>query len=134
MAPTLEAIAVRSTRCAELSLLEGGIVQVRVKRDPPQRVEDAHENLRAARELAAGKRLPILVDITHTRPLEAEVRHVYRREGLRESFSALALVVAANPLGLMLGNVYLGVTKPDIPAQLFRHPEAALEWLRRITK
>jgi hypothetical protein len=47
----------------------------------------------------------------------------------RGTFSALALLVEANPFGRMFGNVYLRIAKPGIPTRLFSDEAEAATWL-----
>lgn len=73
------------------------------------------------------------MDLRAAKPLEAEVRHFYSGPRL-EAFVALALVVNGRPLGLMMGNVYLRVVRPKIPAQLFLELEPAAKWLQSLSR
>jgi hypothetical protein len=73
----------------------------------------------------------LLIDIRRAQPLDAETRHHYSGQALVDSFSALALLVEASPLGRMMGNVYLRVARPGIPTRLFVEEERAAEWLFR---
>jgi hypothetical protein len=43
----------------------------------------------------------------------------------------MALLVKANPLGRMVGNLYLHFANTAIPTRLFTNEPRALEWLRR---
>ena len=78
----------------------------------------------------AGRRRPLLVDITGSPALDAETRHLYSGQTLIDGFTALALLVEASPLGRMLGNVYFRVARPGIPAHLFTDERAAVDWLK----
>lgn len=109
--------------------LRDGVVSVRVRAAVAQTVADAEQNLAAALQLRDGQRRPILVDIRDAVPLDAEVRRCYSGEVL-VGFSALALLIKANPLGRMIGNVYLRVANTRIPTRLFTDEDSALQWLR----
>jgi hypothetical protein len=50
---------------------------------------------------------------------------------LVKGFTALALLVAASPLGRMMGNVYFRVARPGIPVHLFNDEPSAVAWLLR---
>jgi hypothetical protein len=69
------------------------------------------------------------VDIREAVPLAADVRRYYSGPVL-QSFSALALLIHASPLGRMIGNVYLRVANTAIPTRLFTNEDSAIEWLR----
>ena len=102
---------------------------VRIHDGAQQSLEDAATNLAEASAATAGRRRPLLVDIRAAQPMEAEVRHHYMGRTLVESFSAIALLIEGSPLGRMMGNVYLRVARPGIPAQLFIDEPRAIAWL-----
>lgn len=113
-----------------MALLDAdGCVVVRVKAGVVQSIEDAKANLSAALCEAAGRRRPILIDISRAVPLDAEVRRYYSGTVLVDSFTALALLVNASPLGRMIGNVYLRVANTFIPTRLFTDEPSARRWL-----
>src|SRR5262245_47339667 len=118
----------QDTRTAAIVLTEG-VVTVRVRPGAQQTVADAQANIEAALTEAAGRRSPILVDITVALTLDAEVRRYYSGTVLIDGFTAMALLVKANPLGRMIGNIYLRVANTLIPTRLFNDEPAAREWL-----
>ncbi len=117
------------TSTAHIELTAAGYVVVRVHPGVVQSVEDARANLSAAIEACGGTKRPLLVDISRCEPLEPAVRHHYTGERLVHSFRALALLVEASPLGRMMGNVYLRIARPGIPARLFVREAEAVAWL-----
>jgi hypothetical protein len=117
------------TRTAEVELVDGRIVVTRIRQGAAQDLTDARQNLSASIAAAGGLRCPLLVDITGSKPLPAEVRHYYTGERLVGAFTALALVVEASPVGLTMGNIYLRIASPGIPTRLFTKEPDALEWL-----
>jgi hypothetical protein len=118
----------QETRTARVGL-EGDLIIVRIRNGAQQSLVDAKENLAAAVNETGGGRRPLLIDIRGAQPLDAEARHHYSGQTLVESFSALALLVEGKPLGRMMGNVYLRVARPGIPARLFSDEARAIEWL-----
>ncbi len=119
----------RQTGTAQIALSEQGILIVRIHRGAQQTAADALENLAATMSVGAGKRRPLLVDITGSPPLDAETRHLYSGKSLVAGFTALALLVEGSPLGPMMGNVYLRVARPGIPTRVFTNEARAHEWL-----
>jgi hypothetical protein len=117
------------TKTARIELSDEGLVIVRIKDGAYQSLADAEENLAVTVSATAGKRRPLLVDIRHARPLEAEVRHYYSGQTLVDRFSAMALLVDDATFGWMMGNVYLEVAKPGIPTQLYSDEAEATKWL-----
>ena len=116
------------TPTAVVALHDDRIITVRVRAGVAQTVADAEKNLAAALELRDGQRRPILVDIRDAVPLDAEVRRCYSGEVL-VGFTCMALLIKANPLGRMIGNVYLRVANTRIPTRLFTDEGSALQWL-----
>jgi hypothetical protein len=119
------------TRTATIERSTHGIIVVRIRPDVDQTIDDAVANIAGAKAMSSG-RCPILVDLRSARPLPAETRHYYSGPQLTETFRALALVVPGGAFGRMFGNVYLRVTKPGIPSQLFADEAVAIAWLRGI--
>jgi hypothetical protein len=120
---------VHQTPTAVVALNDDRIITVRVRPGIAQTLADAEKNLSAALQLRDGQRRPILVDIREAVPLAADVRRYYSGPVL-QGFSALALLIRANPLGRMIGNVYLRVANTAIPTRLFTSEDSAVEWLR----
>ena len=119
----------QETRTAIVTLDPDGCVAVRVRPNVPQTIADAQANLAAAISLAAGERRPILVDIRKAVPLNADVRRYYSGTVLIDTFTAMALLINASPLGRMIGNVYLRVANTFIPTRLFTDETSARRWL-----
>ena len=122
---------VRHTRTARVETTANGIVITRILPDIEQQVSDAVENIAVSAEACGGAPAPIVVDLRQARALDAETRHYYSGKKLTESFTAIALLVPAGAFGRMLGNLYLRVASPGVPARLFDSEAAALEWLSR---
>jgi hypothetical protein len=118
------------TATARIALGSDGVLILRVRDGARQRPPDARANLDMALAEAAGRRRPLLVDITRSPPLDSETRHFYSGESFLTAFTALALLVEASPLGLMMGNVYFRVARPGIPTHLFTDEASAVQWLK----
>lgn len=110
--------------------LEEGIVVVRVPRDVEQDPEYARVSLQRAIDARGGVRRPLLVDVRGARPLTPETRHVYKGPEIVAAFTAFALLVDGNPVGRMMGNVYLRIARLGLPTQLFADESEARAWLR----
>jgi hypothetical protein len=119
----------RETRSA-LVTLEDSLLVVRIKPAVTQTLDDARANIEACLALSARSRPGLLLDIRQAVPLEPPVRHYYTGAVVVDACSALALLVETNPLGRIMGNVYLRVANPGVPTQLFDRESDALAWLR----
>lgn len=120
---------IRETRTARVERTPEGIVVTRIRAGVYQNLNDAAENVSASAEACGGKKGPLLVDIREAAPLDAQTRHYYTGKRLTDSFTSLALLVPAGAFGRMMGNLYLAVARPGIPAKLFSSESEALDWL-----
>ncbi|MGZ3686704.1 MAG: DUF7793 family protein [Bdellovibrionota bacterium] len=120
----------RTTRTARIGCGNDGIVTVEILEGFQQSLADARENISAAVALAAPTRRPVLVNLLSGEPLEPEVRHFYSGSKMGEAFAAIAILVPSSAFGRMMGNIYLRISNPGIPIQLFHSDEEARSWLR----
>jgi hypothetical protein len=108
--------------------VDGGLVHGRFLPGAEVCADDARENVAVTRELTAGQRRPVLVDLRAVRSQTAEARaYLAGPEATRVSL-AVALLIAS-PLSRAIGNFYLGFNRPEVPTRLFTDEAAALLWL-----
>ena len=93
-----------------------------------QALEHAKENLSAITALAAGRRVPVLIDLRLARSLDREARALYSGEQTGNVVCAAALLIES-PLSRVIGNMFTGFNKPAYPLRLFRSETEALAWL-----
>ncbi len=87
---------------------------------------DAVAAVEAMTLLVRGDAAPLLVDARDTGPQDRSARGEFARRG--ELVSAIALLVGT-PLSRMLGNFFIGVSRPIPPTRLFDDEDAAVSWL-----
>lgn len=109
--------------------IEDGIVRCVVLATPTHTLDDAHENSRAVDELAAGRKLPMLLDTRASRGLDREARLYYVRPEAAERLSALAMLIDSQ-VGRVFGDFYTNVHRPPFPLRLFNSESDALAWLK----
>lgn len=90
---------------------------------------DADEGVAALIEVSNGKVWPLLVDI---RALKSINRGARKRFGEARVSSAVALVVGS-PLNRAVGNFFLGLNRPVVPARLFNSIDEGRAWLASLT-
>jgi len=110
--------------------VEEGIVITRVPGGIVQDVPYALASLQASIDARGGIRRSLLVDARAAEPLSTDVRHIYKGEALSGAFTAFAMLVESNPVGRLMGNIYLRIARLPIPARIFADEEAARAWLR----
>jgi hypothetical protein len=115
---------------AQVAWLDGeGILRAKAKPGTNLTLEDAHEVIQKLGVLCAGRRRPILVDLTGTKSMSREARTYFSGPETAKVQSAAALLINS-PLGRAIGNFFMGLNKTLIPARLFTSEAEALEWLR----
>jgi hypothetical protein len=125
--------ALLKTRTAEIFVEEhsaGPIVAIRILPDVLQSLDDARANIETCAQAAGNRRCRLLIDIRKAALISAEVRHYYSGEKLAQWFSALALLVDASPVGRVMGNLYLRISRPGVPTRIFSAEDPAMTWLR----
>ena len=106
-----------------------GILRTQVKPHVEITIEDAREALDRMRELSAGKKHPVLVDLTSCKGIDREARTYYAGEETAKLGLAAALLIGS-PLARAIGNFFLGINKPVFPARLFTSEAEAIAWLK----
>lgn len=123
---------VTKTRTLTLVMRDDGIMYGVALPDSQQSLEDARENVECVRNMAAGQRVPLLVDIRQTGTLSREARmHYGSQEGARV-ITAVALV-GDSAFSRVVGNLFIRLSKPRYPARLFSSVDEAIVWLRGIS-
>ncbi|MGZ4038838.1 MAG: DUF7793 family protein, partial [Bacteroidia bacterium] len=75
------------------------------------------------------KKFPLLVDARPVLSMEREARKHFSTNGRDTKISAMAVMVKS-PLSRVIGNFFMGLNKPQIPARLFDSEADAVEWLK----
>lgn len=116
------------TATAQIWLEESGIVHLEPLARREQGLDDAIENVNGVREMAAGVRRPLLVHFQQAAAQTPECRAHYTSEAAAQHISACA-IVTSSVLGRVIGNLMIGMSKTNLPLQLFDTAEAAEKWL-----
>jgi hypothetical protein len=104
-----------------------GVVQLAWAPRVTMALEDAIGATAAMAQLTGGRQSPLLVDTREVGPQDRAARTEFARRG--DLVSAVAPLVGT-PLSRMMGNFFLGVSKPMAPTRLFDDEAAGLTWLR----
>ena len=104
-----------------------GVVQLVWAPRVAMALEDAVAAVEAMAQLTGGRQCPLLVDVHEQGPMDRPARAEFTRRG--DLVSAVALIVGT-PLSRMMGNFFVGVSKPMAPTRLFDDEANALIWLR----
>jgi len=122
--PALMTEEIRTETCR--TWLDAGVLCV--EQVGIQTYEAACVNVAASQKVAAGRRLPMLVDMSKVTTITREARERYASPGNQETISACAIVVGSR-LNRFIGNFFIGLNKAPVPTRLFDTPADARAWL-----
>ena len=91
--------------------------------------DDVVEMLEIRKKLIKGRKGPILADIRHIKSVSKEARDFGNNEEGISITTAFGILIGA-PISRMIGNLFIGVTKPPYPTRLFTEEDKAIEWLK----
>lgn len=107
--------------------IEEGILHL-IYSSKPLHLEAAKEIVHQRLELLAGRSMPHLADYTKGMAADKAARdYLANTEGVK-GVSAGAIIIK-NQIQKLLGNAYLTISRPTIPAKLFTEKKDALAWL-----
>jgi len=108
---------------------EDGICRTVTKPQTEIGLNDAKENTAIVTGLFTGKKFPILIDSRNIKSMTREARAHFSTNGRDTKISSMAILVKS-PLSRVIGNFFMGLNKPQIPARLFDSEAEAIEWLK----
>jgi hypothetical protein len=108
---------------------DDGIARTQVKAGSEVVLEDARENSRIVNALNGPERYPLLIDTREIKSITKEARDHFSLRG-RESRVICFAILVDSPLSRIIGNFFMGLNKPRVPARLFTDLEQALAWCR----
>lgn len=109
---------------------EDGICRTKTKPLAEIRLKEAIENSGAVSSFYKGQKYPLLVDARNVKYMEREARKHFSTNGRDTKINSFAVMVKS-PLSRMIGNFFMGLNKPMMPARLFDDEQEAIAWLKR---
>jgi hypothetical protein len=109
---------------------QDGIARTKVKHNADVTIKEARENSAAVNSLAIGKTYPLLVDSRSIRSITKEARDLFSIKNRTSNVIAFAILINS-PLSRVVGNFFMGLNKPSVPARLFHTEKEALKWLKQ---
>lgn len=107
-----------------------GIARTKVKPQAEVTIKESLENSKAVNSLRSDKKFPLLIDARHIKSISKEARDnfsIRNRETMINSFA----VIIESPLSRIIGNFFMGLNKPSVPAKLFNNEQDAIAWLKQ---
>ena len=114
------------TPTVTMTLDEEGIILVAPHDDTEQTAEDARENCRAGRELAAGRRVAVMVDTRVQTPPSREAQQVY----VDDNWACAMALIFDSTFSRVSANFFIRVARPKWPVKGFSDVAEARAWLR----
>lgn len=106
-----------------------GIARTKVKPSAEVTLEDAKENSIAVNALSEGDSFPLLIDSRNIRSISKEARDFFSMNNRESAVVAFAIIIDS-PLSRIIGNFFMGLNKPRVPARLFTGEKEAIKWLK----
>jgi hypothetical protein len=116
------------TRTSTIRLESNTLVRVTILPGAVQTLDDAKENGMGMEKIMQGRQFRALVDLRQMKSQDREAREYYTQPGHTPGLVAIALLIGS-PMSRVIGNLYMGFTKSDIPTRLFTSDADALQWL-----
>ncbi|HXB40311.1 MAG TPA: STAS/SEC14 domain-containing protein [Bacteroidia bacterium] len=109
---------------------EDGIARTVVKKNAEVKLKEAVENTEAVFSLFKDKKFPLLIDSRYIKYITKEARDHFSINN-RETVIICFGILIDSPLSRVIGNFFMGLNKPSVPAKLFTNEEEALKWLKK---
>jgi len=108
---------------------EDGICRTRAKINAEISVEDATANSITVTSFFSGKKFPLLIDARQVKSMDKDARKHFSINNRETKITSFAIMVKS-PLSRVIGNFFMGLNKPTVPARLFDNESLAIKWLK----
>jgi hypothetical protein len=115
----------------DMSRSADGVVRLTWHTGVAAHLEEARSAIAQLEALTGGVRAPLLVDARAMGPYDRDARRAFVRHG--DLVTAVAILVE-NPLGRLMANFFLAVSRPVAPTRLFETEDEALAWLKEMSR
>ncbi len=112
---------------------DDGVVRTKVKPGADVTLKEAKENSDAVNSFYYGEKFPLMIDARGIRSMTREARSQFSLKGRNSGAKAFAIVIDSS-ISKVVGNFFMGLNKPEVPARLFTDEDEALKWLKQIGK
>jgi hypothetical protein len=109
---------------------ESQILFVDVDEGARETLEDAKKNSKIGAVITQNSNFAMLLDITKIGNIDADARHFYSANTSTKN-QGIALITNS-VISQVLGNLFIGVNKPQMPIKLFSDKTKATHWLKQI--
>ncbi|MGZ3866526.1 MAG: STAS/SEC14 domain-containing protein [Bacteroidia bacterium] len=111
---------------------EDGIVRTKVKAQAEVTLKEAQENSEVVNSFfkQTKKKYPLLIDSRHIKSISKEARDHFSIRNRETGITSFAVLIDS-PLSRIIGNFFMGLNKPSVPAKLFTNEAEAVAWLKQ---
>lgn len=109
---------------------DDGIARTKTKPLAEITLKEAIENSAAVSSLYVDRKFPLLIDARNIKSMEREARSHFSTHGRETKITSFAVMVKS-PLSRVIGNFFMGLNKPAVPARLFDDETDAINWLKK---
>jgi hypothetical protein len=107
-----------------------GIVRTKVKPQAEVTIKESLENSDAVNSFKTEKKYPLLIDSRNIKSISKEARDHFSIQNRETRINSFAVIIDS-PLSRIIGNFFMGLNKPSVPAKLFNNEEDAVVWLKQ---
>lgn len=108
-----------------------GIARTKVKPQAEITLVEAKENSIVVNSLSPGNLYPLLIDSRDIKTISKEARDFFSMNNRESNVSAFAIIIHS-PISRVIGNFFMGLNKPRVPARLFNSEKEAVKWLKEL--
>ena len=105
-----------------------GILNV-ITKNTPRTLQATKENLDFVRQIANGKLICAIADVSYSGMMDRETRQYVKKE-FPKVYKALA-ILTHSALGKMIGTLLAAVISSSVPTKIFTDENQAREWIRQ---
>ena len=107
-----------------------GIARTKVKPQAEVTLKESLENSAAVNNLYVNKKFPLLIDSRPIKSISKEARDNFSIKNRSTNINSFAIIIES-PLSRIIGNFFMGLNKPSVPAKLFNNEQDAIAWLKQ---
>ena len=107
-----------------------GIVRTKVKPLAEVTIKESLENSHAVNSYKTPKKYPLLIDARNIKSISKEARDNFSIKNRDTNINSFAVIIES-PLSKIIGNFFMDLNKPSVPARLFNSEEDAVVWLKQ---
>jgi len=107
-----------------------GIARTKVKPQAEVTIKESLENSFAVNNLFTTKKFPLLIDARQIKSISKEARDNFSIRNRSTNINSFAVIIES-PLSRIIGNFFMGLNKPSVPAKLFNNEQDAIIWLKQ---